>query len=63
MLNGGFPAVSKHNERPYGMPPFGPVLSDNEVALVLTYVRNSWGNHGNALSTAEVNRYRNAPVN
>ena len=63
VLNGGFPAVSKHNERPYGMPPFGPVLSDNEVALVLTYVRNSWGNHGNALSTAEVNRYRNAPVN
>ncbi|MFZ6849821.1 cytochrome c [Undibacterium sp. RuRC25W] len=63
VLNGGFPPTSLSNPRPYGMPPFGPVLSDNEVALVLTYVRNSWGNHGSHIGAVTVNRYRNAPIN
>jgi mono/diheme cytochrome c family protein len=26
------------------MPPWGPLLSDEEIALVATYVRTSWGN-------------------
>jgi len=63
VLSGGFPPVSKNNLRPYGMPPFGTVLTDSEVAVVLTYIRNSWGNHASAVSASEVNRYRNAPVN
>ena len=28
----------------YGMPPFAPVLDDQQIAAVATYVRNSWGN-------------------
>ena len=63
ILYGGFPPTSIRNPRPYGMPPYGPVLSDDEVALVLTYIRHSWGNHGDAVSSATVNHYRNAPVN
>ncbi|MFZ6689586.1 c-type cytochrome [Undibacterium sp. SXout11W] len=63
ILTGGFPPVSRQYARPYGMPPFGPVLDDNEVALVLTFVRNSWGNQASVVTVAEVNRYRNAPVN
>ena len=63
ILTGGFPPVSKENPRPYGMPPFAPVLDDNEVALVLTYIRHRWGNQASAVTAAEVNRYRNAPVN
>lgn len=33
-------------------------LSDHEIANVLTYVRNSWGNSGDAVSAEEVKRIR-----
>jgi mono/diheme cytochrome c family protein len=42
--HGGFLPSTAGNPRPYGMPPFGHVLDDNDVAAVLTYVRGSWGN-------------------
>lgn len=35
------------------MPPMGH-LQDEEIADILTYVRNSWGNEGDAVSAAEV---------
>jgi len=44
ILIGGFPPVTELNPRPYGMPPFGPSLNDVEVAQVLNYIRNAWGN-------------------
>ncbi|MFZ6721346.1 c-type cytochrome [Undibacterium sp. Ji49W] len=62
ILAGGFPPVTKGNPRPYGMPPFGQVLSDNEVALVLSYVRNAWGNQASVVTAPEVNRYRTATL-
>ena len=31
----------------HGMPPFGPILDDEQIAAIATYTRNSWGNeHG-----------------
>ena len=39
---------------PFGMPPYRAVLSDTEVADVLSYIRNSWGNQASAVSTFEV---------
>jgi len=62
VLNGGFPPATAGNPRPYGMPPFSPVLSDNEVAAVVTYVRQSWGNGAPAVSAPDVNRYRAVPL-
>jgi mono/diheme cytochrome c family protein len=62
ILAGGFAPATKANPRPYGMPPFGPVLSDDEVALVLNYIRNAWGNQGAVISAAVVNPYRTAPL-
>ena len=62
ILAGGFAPATQGNPRPYGMPPFGPVLSDSEIALVFSYIRNAWGNQGAAVSAAEVNRYRTAPL-
>ena len=44
VLNGGFPPSTEGNPRPYGMPPFAYELSDDEVAAVVTYIRQSWGN-------------------
>lgn len=62
VLNGGFPPSTTGNPYPFGMPPFGPQLSDQEVAAVVSYVRNSWGNQGGLVSAAEVNRYRSVPL-
>ncbi|MDE2430429.1 MAG: cytochrome c [Burkholderiales bacterium] len=62
ILSGGFPPATGGNPRPYSMPPFGPVLSDAEVAVVLTYVRNAWGNQAGVVTSADVNRYRTAPL-
>jgi mono/diheme cytochrome c family protein len=38
------------------------VLSDKQIADVLTYVRNSWGNSGETISPEEVRSVRQAPV-
>lgn len=62
VLSGGFPPVTKNNPRPYGMPPFAHALNDAEVALVLSYVRNAWGNKAGVLTSSEVNRYRSAAI-
>lgn len=40
------------------MPPLGAVLSDRQVADVLTYVFNSWGNQGDAFDPESVGAIR-----
>ena len=40
------------------MTPFGGLLTDNEVAAVLTYVRNSFGNRASAISPEKVAKIR-----
>ncbi|MET0982937.1 MAG: cytochrome c [Telluria sp.] len=62
VLNGGFAPGTKGNPRPYGMPPFGHVLEDAQVADLVTYLRASWGNGAAPVSAAQVNRYRNVPL-
>lgn len=62
VLNGGFPPSTAGNPYPFGMPPFGPQLSDQEVAALVSYVRNSWGNQGGFVSASDVNRYRSVPL-
>jgi mono/diheme cytochrome c family protein len=42
------------------MPAFGWKLSDEEIASVLTYVRNAWGNAGSPVSPSVVQAARNA---
>jgi mono/diheme cytochrome c family protein len=62
VLNGGFAPATAGNPRPYGMPPYSPVLSDTEVAAVVTYARASWGNDARMVTPAEVNNYRAVPL-
>ncbi|MGE7773948.1 PVC-type heme-binding CxxCH protein [Chitinophaga sp. NPDC101104] len=45
------------------MTPFGGLLNDEEVAAVLTYVRNSFGNNGAAISPEKVKKIRKATEN
>jgi glucose/arabinose dehydrogenase/mono/diheme cytochrome c family protein len=40
------------------MTPFGGMLDDNEIAAVLTYVRNSFGNKASAISPSKVKEVR-----
>ena len=63
VLNGGYPPGTAGNPMPYGMPPFAQLLSDNEVAAVVTYIRTSWGNRGTAVSARQANELRAAPLN
>jgi mono/diheme cytochrome c family protein len=42
------------------MPPWGQTLGNPEVAAVLTYIRSSWGNKGDAVTAAEVASVRDA---
>ena len=58
VLNGGYAPTTASNPRPYGMPPFVQLLSDGDVAEVLTHVRNSWGNQAGHVSAFDVMRIR-----
>jgi mono/diheme cytochrome c family protein len=58
VLNGGYAPATEGNPRPYGMPPFVLVLTDAEIAALLTHVRQSWGNQGSEVTTLDVNRMR-----
>lgn len=54
ILAGGYAPATPGNPRPYGMPPFVHVLTDEDIAAVATYIRASWGNAANAVSASEV---------
>ncbi len=54
VVHGGFPPTTAGNPRPYGMPPFGQELKDDEIAALASYVRNAWGNAAPAVSALDV---------
>ena len=58
VLNGGYAPATGGNPRPFGMPPFVLVLSDTDIAAVLTHLRQSWGNQAGSVTALEVNRIR-----
>jgi mono/diheme cytochrome c family protein len=63
VLNGGYPPATEEDPRPYGMPPFAGLLSDDEVAAVVSYIRTTWGNRGTPVSARDANGLRSAPLN
>ncbi|HEY1788927.1 MAG TPA: cytochrome c [Verrucomicrobiae bacterium] len=42
------------------MAPMGVALSDSDLAAVLTYIRNSWGNKGSAVNDTDIKAMRAA---
>ena len=60
VLNGGFAPATAGNPRPFGMPGFLLILSDTEIAAVLTYIRTSWGNTGTAVNEFDINKLRSS---
>lgn len=54
LRSGGFAPSTAANPRPYGMPPFAQVLDAAEMAAVLSYIRNAWGNQASAVTELEI---------
>jgi mono/diheme cytochrome c family protein len=54
VLTGGFAPATPGNPQPHGMPPFGQALNDQDIAAVVSYVRNSWGNQAGGVSMNDV---------
>jgi mono/diheme cytochrome c family protein len=59
-LYGGYGPSTALRPRPYGMPPFVLALTNQEIADVITYVRQSWGNQAGAVSPMQVDKVRAA---
>jgi len=60
VLLGGEAAATKVNPTAAAMPGFAWKLSDRQIAAVVTYVRNSWGNAAAPVSDEEVASARKA---
>jgi mono/diheme cytochrome c family protein len=58
VLGGGFAPATAGNPRPFGMPPYATVLSDADVAAVISHIRRSWGNRASAVSEFTVGQRR-----
>ena len=54
ILRGGFMPSTAGNPQPFGMPPYGQVLSHDEIAAVATFIRQSWGHVAAPVSTLDV---------
>jgi cytochrome c553 len=57
-LQGGYLPGTQSNRRPLGMPPFGPLLTDQQIAQILTYIRSAFGNRAGAVFGSDVSRLR-----
>jgi len=62
VLLGGFAPATAGNPRPYSMPPFAQQLNDNDVALVVSYIRQAWGNKASVVRPDQVGTYRHTPI-
>ena len=57
-LNGSQRIITAGVPDAYRMPAFREQLSDEEIAQVLSYVRSTWGNHGDAVDAKAVGKLR-----
>ncbi len=58
VLGGGFGPSTAAAPQPPGMPPFATLLSDEEIAAVVTYVRWHHGRQASSVRAFDVNRQR-----
>ena len=58
VLGGGFGPATAGRPQPHGMPPYATLLSDAEIAAVVSFVRASWGHQAAPVNTLDVNRQR-----
>jgi alcohol dehydrogenase (quinone), cytochrome c subunit len=58
VLNGSIPLVVEGTPDAYRMPQFRQQSSDQDIADVITLIRNGWGNQGPAVPAAQVAKLR-----
>jgi mono/diheme cytochrome c family protein len=58
VLRGARSVGTKDQPTASGMPSYGKQLNDDEIASVLTYMRNSWGGAAKPVDSAEVSKVR-----
>ena len=58
VLNGSIPLVAEGVPAAYRMPQFRQQLSDQEIADVITFIRNGWGNQAPTVTAARVAELR-----
>lgn len=58
VMAGGFAQATAAEPQPYSMPPYGALLSDDELAAVLSYVRTAWGHSASPVGPVLVNQLR-----
>ncbi|WNO06398.1 cytochrome c [Rhodoferax mekongensis] len=61
LLKGAYGPSTTGKPQPFGMPPYQFALNDVEMANVLSFIRNSWGNHALPVTEFDINKIRNAP--
>jgi alcohol dehydrogenase (quinone), cytochrome c subunit len=54
VLNGSAPLVVKGNPAPYRMPQYRAQLTNQQIADVVTFTRNGWGNSAPSVSASQV---------
>ncbi len=62
VLFGGVAPVTRLNPEPHSMPPYAGRLDDGEVASVVNYIRNAWGNAGKPVSVDDVRAQHRLPL-
>lgn len=62
VVYGGYAPATHGNPRPFGMPPFQLKLNDRQIALLLNFIRASWGNSGRPVSALEVHQMSGGPA-
>lgn len=60
VLQGSRSPATADKPTPHAMPAFGWKLNDQQVADVLTYIRNSWGNESKQIDASDVRALRGA---
>jgi mono/diheme cytochrome c family protein len=58
VLNGSIPLIVKGTPDAYRMPQFRQQSSDQDIADVITFIRNGWGNQAPAVTAAQVAKLR-----
>lgn len=53
-----FSSTQHLSESDLGMPPYGQLLNNDEIVAVATFIRQSWGNHAEPVSTLDVLRVK-----
>ena len=60
VLRGALSVATPKAPTAAGMPAFSWVLNDDQIAAVVTYIRNNWGNSAPAVTASDVSKTRSA---